>query len=161
MEIIELKLLDPKDFKVLRVISFQERFSNKVGKICYFRPMTEDYQQGVSDEFDASLIEWLKAQNLENVSLDISSDVCFEHEKENIQKIYLRKIKTQLSLTCHGDYSTDELIGMGKINAKILKLNVYWDTLDKNSVYDMGNSVTFDKAKEEYYFGVIDSVESL
>lgn len=161
METIELKLLDPEDFKVLRVISFQERFTHAIGKICYFRPRTENYQQGASDEFDASLIEWLKAQNLVNVSLDISSDVCFEHQMDEIQKIYLRKVKTQLSLTCHGDYSTDELIGMGKINAKILKLNVYWDTLDENRVYDMGNSVTFDKAKEEYYFGVIDSVESL
>ena len=156
-----MKLLDPKDFKVLRVISFQEKFTNAIGKICYFRPMTKDYQQGTSDEFDASLIEWLKAQNLVNVVLVSSSDVCFEHQTDDIQKIYLRKVKTQLSLTCHGDYSIDELIAMGKINAKILKLNVYWDTLDKNNVYDMGNSVTFDKTKEEYYFGVIDSVESL
>lgn len=161
METIELKLLNPNDFKVLRVISFREKFTHAIGKICYFRPMTKDYQQGTSDEFDTILIEWLKAQNLVNVALVSCYDVCFEHEKENIQKIYLRKINTQLSLTCHGDYSTDELIGMGKINAKILKLNVYWDTLDGNSFYDMGNSVTFDKAKEEYYFGVIDSVESL
>lgn len=161
MEIIEMKVLKPEDFKVLRVISFQERFSNKVGKICYFRPMTKDYQQGTSDEFDTTLIEWLKAQNLVNVVLVSSSDVCFEHQMDEIQKIYLRQVKTQLSLTCHGDYSTDELIGMDKINAKILKLNVYWDTLDKPHVYDIGNSVTFDKAKEGYYFGAIDSVESL
>lgn len=156
-----MKVLKPEDFKVLRVISFQERFSNKVGKICYFRPMTEDYQQGASDEFDASLLEWLKAQNLVNVDLDISSDVWFEHQIDDIQKIYLRKVKTQLSLTCHGDYSIDELTAMGKMNAKILKLNVYWDTLDKDRVYDMGNSVTFDKTKEKYYFEAIDSVESL
>ena len=161
METVELKLLDSKDFKVLRVISFQEKFTNVIGKICYFRPMTKDYQQGASDEFDATLMEWLQTQNFVNVSLDSCTDVCFENQVNEIQKIYLRKIKTQLSLTCHGDYSIDELIGKGKINAKILKLNVYWDTLDKNSVYDMGNSVTFDKAKEEYYFGVIDSVESL
>ena len=62
METIELKLLNPNDFKVLRVISFREKFTHAIGKICYFRPMTKDYQQGTSDEFDTILIEWLKAQ---------------------------------------------------------------------------------------------------
>lgn len=156
-----MKVLKPEDFKVLRVISFQERFTHAIGKICYFRPMTKHYQQGASDEFDTSLLEWLKAQNLVNVGLDSCTDVCFENQVNEIQKIYMRETMTQLSFTCHGDYSIDELTAMGKMNAKILKLNVYWDTLDKDRVYDMGNSVTFDKTKEKYYFEAIDSVESL
>lgn len=64
---MEISLIDPKEFKVARVISFREEFTGLSGTICYMRPYTKDYNKETLDDFDNSMIEWLKSLNLKDV----------------------------------------------------------------------------------------------
>lgn len=156
------KLIDPKDFQVARVISFYDSTINKNAKVCYFRPMANGYNKTTLDDFDKSIVEWLKGLNLQNVDICHSDDIVFDHQKPQLEKIYNGgRPSSKLILTCHGDYSMEEFMAMGKIDASVLELNIYWNALSANVMPDQGGVMTFDKTKERYYFDVIKQIRSL
>lgn len=154
--------INPDEFKVARVISFRDEYIKKNGKICYMRPYTQDYKKEMIDDFDQSIIEWLKSLNLDNVSLIHSEDILFDHQLSQLSQIYDGgRPSSKLSLVCQGDYSNDDFVAIRQIDAVCFKLNVFWNA-DKNDTFPvLEKSVTFDKNKEKYYFDVIKSITSL
>ena len=156
-----LNLINPEDFKVARVISFIDDFWGCSGTVCYMRPLTIKYNKDTFDDFDKSIIEWLKSLNLKNVDINYSGNIIFDHQKSQLSKIYDGgRPCSKLSFTCHGNYSFDEIVTMGQIKTIHLDLNVFWNTM-KNTPSTLDVVMTFDKNKEKYYFDVIKSITSL
>lgn len=155
-------LINPNDFQVARVISFYDSTINRYAKVCYFRPMKNGYNKTTFDDFDKSIVEWLKGLNLQNVDFCQSDDIVFDHQKPQLGKIYNGgRPSSKLLLTCHGDYTMDEFVVMGKIDASVLELNIYWNAMPTDVMPHQGGIMTFDNTKEQYYFDVIKQIESL
>lgn len=159
---MEISLIDPKEFKVARVISFREEFTGLSGTICYMRPYTKDYNKETLDDFDNSMIEWLKSLNLKDVEFIHSEDILFDYQKPQLSKIYNGgRPCNKLLLVCHGDYSLEEIVAKREIEAIQFELNVFWNTYTTGTLPSFGGTMTFDKNKEKYYFKVIKDLNEL
>lgn len=159
-----LKLINPDEFKVVRVISFRNEYIKKVGTICYMRPYTQDYRKDILDEFDHSMIAWLKSLNLNNVEFVYSADVLFDYQLPQLSRIYDGgRPSGKLSLVCHEDYSQDEMIsmGMGQIDAICIELKVFWNADMDATIPMLCGIMTFDRNKKDYYFDVVKTITSL
>ncbi len=159
---MKITLIKPDEFKVVRVISFRDKYTKRFGTICYMRPYALDYNKGILDDFDNSMIIWLKSLNLSNVELIYSEDMLFDYQLPQLLRIYNGgRPSSKLSLVCHGDYSHDEFVAMGQIDAVCFELNVFWNA-DKNDLCpQLSGIMTFDKNKENYYRDVIKTIKSL
>ena len=156
---MKFSLISPEDFKVARVISFMDEFTECAGTVCYMRPHTIEYNKDTFDDFDRSIIVWLKSLNLKNVDFSHSENIIFDHQRPQLSKIYEGgRPSSKLSFTCHGNYTFEECITMGQINSILLELNVFWNTMSKKTPPTIGGVMTFDKNKEKYYFDVIKSI---
>lgn len=159
---MKYKIIDPQQFKVARVISFNDVFTNKQGFVGYLRPLTPSCSKKNLDDFDNSFMDWLKSFNLDNVHYVNCADIIFEDQIPQLQRIYNNGRPTsKLLLTCHGDYNFEELKQIGQIEAKLLDLPIYWNAIDNSTLLDNGGVVTFDKTKEKLYFDTIDNIESI
>lgn len=157
-----LKLINPSEFKVVRVISFRAEYIKRSGTICYMRPYAKDYRKGTLDDFDHSIIAWLKSLNLSNVELIYSEDVLFDYQLPQMSQVYNGgRPSSKLSLVCHGDYSHDEFVKVGKIDAVSFQLNVFWNADKSDILPQLDGIMTFDKNKEDYYHNVIKTITSL
>ena len=157
-----LTLINPSDFKVVRVISFRAEYIKRSGIICYMRPYAIDYRKGTLDDFDHSIIAWLKSLNLSNVKLIYSEDILFDYQLPQLSQIYNGgRPSSKLSLVCHGDYSLDEFVKMGEIDTVCFQLNVFWNADKSDILPELGGTMTFDKNKEDYYHNVIKTITSL
>lgn len=156
---MKFSLISPEDFKVARVISFMDEFTECAGTVCYMRPRTIEYNKDTFDDFDRSIIVWLKSLNLKNVDFSHSENIIFDHQRPQLSKIYEGgRPSSKLSFTCHGNYTFEECITMEQINSILLELNVFWNTMSKKTPSTIGGVMTFDKNKEKYYFDVIKSI---
>lgn len=100
-----------KDFEVLKVYSFVDSFTNKSAYVGYYRPYSMEYNHKTSDDFDNTFIEWLSIFNLKNVQLIAHKDMMFDVQKPAYNQIFNGgRHSSQLSITCYGDYSVQELI---------------------------------------------------
>lgn len=152
---------NPNDFKVARVISICDPTINKYAKICYMRPLTPNYNKDTIDEFDMSIISWLNSLNLQNVDFSIHENIIFDYQMSQLEKIFNGgRPSSQLIITAHGDYSIEEIMAKGSIEARQLTLNVYWNTLASDVPF-LGGVVTFEKTREKYYFDTFATVTSL
>ena len=157
-----LTVINPEDFRVARVISFRDEISKISGVVSYMRPFTTDYNQSTLDDFDHSMIRWMESLNLNNVRFTHSEDILFDYQIPQLSRIYnCGRPSSKLNLICHGDYSPEEFISMGQIYATCIELNVFWDTIKKDTLPQLSRTVTFDKNKEKYYFDVIGSLSGL
>lgn len=157
-----LQLLDPQKQKVARIISFNEPFTKTKGFIGYLRPLTSSYSKDTIDDFDNSLKDWLESFNLENVHYVNCTNIIFEDQISQLQRIYNNGRPTsKLLLTCYGDNGFEELKQIGHVKTRLLDLPIYWNALDKSIQLDNSGFVTFDKDKEAYFFEIIDNIESL
>lgn len=157
-----ISLINPEEFKVARVISFREEFTGLCGTICYMRPYTKDYNKERFDDFDNSMIEWLKSLNLKNVVHSHSEDILFDYQKPQLSKIYDGgRPCSKLLLVCHGDYSQEEIISKREIEAIQFELNVFWNAYTKKRLPSLGGTMTFDRNKEKYYFEAIKNLNEL
>lgn len=159
---MEFELINPDEFKVARVISFRDEHIKKSGTICYMRPYAPNYNKDMLDDFDYSIIAWLKSLNLSNVEFINSVDVLFDYQLPQLSRVYDGgRPKNELTLVCHGDYSYDEFIAMGKIDAICFHLNVFWNANNSDILPSLYGTVTFDKNKDDYYRNVIKAIKSL
>lgn len=157
-----LNLINQKDFKVARVISFRDDFIGRSGTVCYLRPYNSTYNKKSLDDFDRSFIEWLNVLNLSDVKKIYSEDILFDHQISQIIKIYNGgRPSSKLSFTCHGDYLPEDIISMGKIDAICLELNIYWNANKEETFPLLGGTMTFDQRKKDYYFDVIKKITSI
>ena len=157
-----VQFLNLEDMKVAHVISFIDKFTQKKGTICYLRPLTMHYNDKEFDEFDCKLQDWLRSMEFQDVTLVHHKNVLCAGRIETLQKCYCSSsIKSQLCLICHGDYTDDEIMNMGRFKAKKLELNVYWTTMQRDCVADRDEMVKFDKNREAYFFEVIESIKGL
>ncbi len=62
-----IKLIDPKDYKVVKVFSFIEPFTQKTAYDGYKRPLPVSYNASIFDDFDQNMLMWLQSMNLDNV----------------------------------------------------------------------------------------------
>ena len=85
---MKFSLISPEDFKVARVISFMDEFIECAGTVCYMRPHTTEYNKDTFDDFDRSIIVWLKSLNLKNVDFSHSENIIFDHQRPQLSKIY-------------------------------------------------------------------------
>lgn len=159
---MKITLINPDEFKVIRVISFRDEYTKRFGTICYMRPYALDYKKETLDDFDHSMIMWLKSLNLNNVEFIRSEDILFDYQLPQLSRIYDGgRPSSKLSLVCHGNYSYDELVAMGQIDAVCFELNVFWSA-DKNDFCpQLSGIMTFNKNKEIYYRNAIKSITSL
>ena len=159
---MKLTLINPDEFKVIRVISIRDEYTKRSGTICYIRPYALDYKKETLDDFDHSMIMWLKSLNLNNVEFIRSEEILFDYQLPQLSRIYDGgRPSSKLSLVCHGDYSHDEFVAMGQIDAVCFELNVFWNA-DKNDLCpQLSGIMTFDKNKENYYRDVIKTIKSL
>ena len=159
---MKLTLINPDEFKVIRVISIRDEYTKRSGTICYIRPYALDYKKETLDDFDHSMIMWLKSLNLNNVEFIRSEDILFDYQLPQLSRIYDGgRPSSKLSLVCHGDYSHDEFVAMGQIDAVCFELNAFWNA-DKNDLCpQLSGIMTFDKNKENYYRDVIKTIKSL
>lgn len=113
---VTFKLLDPSEFKVLSVYMFTNPFTQKTAYVGYARPRTQNYDKTVKDDFDQLFEDWLKSLHLDNVHLAAKQDICFEGQLKHYARIYNgNRLKSELLITAHGDYSMDELMAKGQI----------------------------------------------
>lgn len=157
-------LINPEEFKVVRVISFCDEYTKRTGTICYMRPYTQDYKKEILDDFDHSMITWLKSLNLKNVKFVHSENVLFDHQLPQLSRIYDGgRPNNKLFLVCYEDYSQDEMIVMGvkQINAICIELKVFWNTDMNAAIPLLCGAMTFDKNKKDYYFDVVKTITSL
>ena len=77
---MKITLINPDEFKVIRVISFRDEYTKRVGTVCYMRPYALDYKKEILDDFDHSMIMWLKSLNLNNVEFIRSEDILFDYQ---------------------------------------------------------------------------------
>ena len=162
MKQIRLQMISPHDFEVIRVISFSDSHLNKNGVIVYRRPSTLNYNKDVLDDFDESFIKWLKQLNFQNVTLWHSEDILFDNQLNHYQQVYDGgRPRTLLSLTCHGDYTNDELMRQGAIDAHILELPIYWNSSENYPIPVIGGVVTYDKTKEQYYIDSLSAIKPM
>lgn len=159
---MNIAMLQPEEFKAIRVISFLDEYTKLKGTIAYIRPYTTDYKNETLDDFDHSMIMWLKSLNLINVEFIYREDILFDCQLPQLSQIYNggRSIN-KLSLVCEGDYSDEEVATKGKIDAFCLKLNVFWNTNKHDICPQLNGVMTFDKNKENYYRDVIKTITSL
>jgi len=155
-----IKLMNPEDFRVARVISLIDNYTKSRGYITYLRPLTQSYNKSVIDDFDNSMIDWIKELKYQEVQFVHASDVVFDYQKPQIEKIYNGgRPSSKLLLTCHGDYSFEELVKLGQINAKKLDLPIYWNALGNTNILDNGGVFTFDKSRERDFFEIMEKIE--
>ena len=160
--VMDIKSIKTEDWKVVRVIRFYEELLNIKGTICYMRPLTYDYNKETIDDFDNSMIRWLKSLQLKNVKVIKSENMLFDSQQTTFSRIYdSNRPQTKLSLNCSGNYTDDNIVGKGEIRTINLSLNIFWDTNNKGTLSDIYGAVTFDKDKEDYFFDVIKGVTSL
>ena len=67
---MKITLIKPDEFKVVRVISFRDKYAKGFGTICYMCPYALDYKKEILDDFDNSMIMWLKSLNCERKVTD-------------------------------------------------------------------------------------------
>ena len=157
-----LTLINPEEFKVVRIISFRDEYTKRFGTICYMRPYALDYKKETLDDFDHSMIMWLKSLNLSNVEFIYSEDILFDYQLPQLSRIYNGgRPSSKLSLVCHGDYSHDEFVAMRHIDAVCFELNVFWNAAKNDLCPQLDGIMTFDKNKENYYRDVMKTIKSL
>lgn len=157
-----MKLLNPEDFKVIRVFCVEDAFYGVSAYIAYVRPWSGDYSKDKPDSLDIKIEEWLKSLNYKNVRMVAKDNICFDIQMPQYKQIYGGGRPTsKLSLICHGDYTTDEMISMGQVNAFSLELTIYWNTTRKEVALDNGSVFTFDKKEEKFFLTSLSNVVSL
>ncbi len=162
MNTITLKFIAQENFEVIRVFSFTESYMQNVGTIVYRRPLSDIYNKDNPDIFDKTFMEWLNELGLKDVKCICSSNVLFENQLNNYNKIYNggRPI-SKLSITCCGNYTLEEIESKESVEARILELPIYWNVIDKKLLSDIGGIVYFDRTKENFFFEAISSIKSL
>lgn len=153
------KVLPPAEFKVLKVYSFRDPVTGFSGYVYYQRPQTPEYNKRVSDDFDKQFMEWICSMNLDNVKMAHSEDITYEGQLDYILNILQKyKHKDKMYLTCHGDYSMDEILQKREITGFVIDFNVYWNARESDIVLSPGGMFTFDKSKEQYFGDVFSSI---
>lgn len=154
-----MQLIDPQKFEVVKVYSFIEPYTGKSAYVGYYRPYTKNYNRNLNDDFDSKFVEWLQSMNLHDVQNVVSEDILFDIQKPRIQQIYDGgRPSTIMSLTCHGDYSMDEVMQMGQICGYAINIQVYWNSIANNFLMPLGGVMTFDKTKEAYFLDVLSKI---
>ncbi len=137
---------------VINVISFRDSISNHNGRIVYRRPLSSTCNRTQNDDFDNSMLTWLKQLNFINVQFCHSEVIYHKKQLQQIRQIYiLRKQKTILKLRWHGDYTSEEMKKMGGFKMREMKFPIYWNAIPSNQLPLTLEVVTFDKNKEQYY----------
>lgn len=157
--ITKYKVLTPAEFKVLKVYSFHDPVTGFSGYVYYLRPLTSDYDKRVFDDFDKQFEEWIRSMNLDNVMMAHSEDIIYEGQLDYILNILQKyKHKDKMYLTCHGDYSMEEIMQNHEITGFAIDLNVYWNARETDVVLSPGGMFTFDKNKEQYFLDVLNAI---
>ncbi len=157
--VTKYKALDPVEFKVLKVYSFRDPVTGFSGYVYYQRPLTPLYNKGVLDDFDKQFMEWIHSMNLDNVRMAHSEDITYEGQLDFILNILqTNKRKDKMYLTCHGDYSVEEVMQKHEITGFAIDFNVYWNARETDIVLSPGGMFTFDKIKEQYFLDVFNSI---
>ena len=60
-----------------------------------------------------------------------------------------------------GDYTNDELMRKGAIDAHILELPIYWNSSENYPIPVIGGVVTYDKTKEQYYIDSLSAIKPM
>lgn len=159
---MEIQLIDPQKFEVVKVYSFIEPYTGKSAYVGYYRPYTETYNSGITDDFDKRFFEWLRVLNLNNVQMVLGENIMFDFQKPRIEQIYNGgRPSTKMALTCHGDYTMDEMMQKGKIEGYVIDFKIYWNSIDNNYLMPLGGVLTFDKGKEQYLMETLSKITSL
>ncbi|MBQ7238452.1 MAG: hypothetical protein IJS20_06650 [Bacteroidales bacterium] len=167
MRSIILKGIKPEDFEAIRVISFRDSLDQYSGTIVYRRPLSsikkDPTKKDPTDDFDRSMLSWLEQLNFQRVQFLRSENILFDNQLQEYQQIYDGgRPQTLLSLTCHGNYTKDELIARGSIKALEIKIPIYWNALKPKLLFpEESGTVTFDKNKEQYFFDTIKAIKTL
>lgn len=157
-----IQLIDPKKFEVVKVYSFTEPNTGKSAYIGYYRPYATTYNSSITDDFDKLFFEWLQRLNLINVQMVHGENIMFDFQKPRIKQIYDgNRPTTTMAITCHGDYTMDELIQKGKIEGFAIDFKIYWNSLDQNCLMPLGGVLTFDKGNEQYFMDTLSTITSL
>ena len=157
-----IKLLNPKDFKVINVYSFIDKGINKMGYVGYYRPLTPTYNKRVNDKFDTRFEEWLRELNLQDVQRVEKDDVFFEGQMEQFAKIYANtRPSTTLFLAAHAELTIDEMMKLGEIPAFKCNLPIFWNSLNSDMLLDEGGIMTYDKNDEADFKDVINKITPL
>ena len=154
-----LKLLRPEEFKVLKMYSFLDPVTGFSGYVYYLRPKTSNYSKSSIDDFDAQFMEWVKSMNLNNVVMAYCEEIYYEGLFDLfMSRFQVYKLRDKMYLTCHGDYTVDEIMEKKEIAAFVLDLNVYWNAKSTDIVLSPGGTFTFDKKREDYFMDVLNSI---
>ena len=154
-----LKILRPEEFRVLKLYSFRDPVTGFPGYVYYLRPKTESYSKTSVDEFDVKFMDWLKAMNLNNVAMAHSEVIFYEGQLEYFMSCFqVYKRKDKMFLTCHGDYTVDEIMAKKEIAAFVIDLNMYWNARETDIILSPGGTFTFDKNREKYFMDVFNSI---
>ena len=156
---MNMQLIDPQMFEVVKVYSFVEPYTGRSAYVGYYRPYSKYYNHGFNDDFDTTFVEWLKNMNLQHVQRVASEDIMFDIQKPRIQQIYDGgRPLTVLALTCHGNFSMDEIMQMGQIKGYTIDVPVHWNSISSNFLMPLGGVMTFDKTKESYFLDVLSTI---
>ena len=157
-----IKLLNPNDFKVINVYSFVDKGINKMGYVGYYRPLTPTYNKNVNDKFDTRFERWLGELNLQDVQRVAKEDIYFEGQMENFTQIYANiKPSTTLFFTAYADYTFDEIMDKGIIEACNCNLPIFWNTMSADVLLDEGGIMTYDKNDEAYFLDIFKNITPL
>lgn len=159
---MNMQLIDPQKFEVVKVYSFFEPYTGKSAYVGYYRPYSKNYNHAFNDDFDTTFVEWLKNMNLQNVQRVASEDIMFDIQKPRIQQIYDGgRPSTMLALTCHGNYTMDEIMQLRQINGCTIDIPVHWNSVTSDFLIPLGGVMTFDKTKESYFLEVLNTIVPL
>ena len=157
-----IKLLNPEDFKVINVYSFIDKGINKMGYVGYYRPLTPTYNKNINDTFDTMFERWLGELNLQDVHRVAREDIFFEGQMENFTHIFANtRPSASLFITAHADYTYDEMIKMGEIEAYNCILPIFWNAKSDDMLLDEGGMVTYDKNNEAYLRDIVKIITPL
>lgn len=153
------KILDPAQFRVLKVFLFRDPITRLYAYVYYLRPLTATYNKSVTDDFDNQFYHWLISMNLEQVQQIFSEDIYYEGQLElELKKFTSNMVENVMCLRCHGNYTFDEIKQKGGIDAADINLKVFWRATKADFVLTQGGVFTFDKNKEQYFFDVFNSI---
>lgn len=154
-----LRLLRPEEFKVFKMFSFNDPVTGFSGYVYYLRPKTSNYGKTIIDDFDVQFMDWVKSMNLNNVVVAHCEEIFYEGQLDLfLTRFQEHMLKDKMYLTCHGDYTVDEIIAKKEITAFVIDLNMYWNVRKTDIVLSPGGTFTFDKNKEEYFMDVFNSI---
>lgn len=153
------KILDPAQFRVLKVFLFRDPITRLYAYVYYLRPLSANYNKSVTDDFDNQFYQWLLSMKLEQVQQIFSEDIFYEGQLElELKKFTSNMVENVMCLRCHGNYTFDEIKQKGGINAFDIDLKAFWSATKDDFVLVQGGVFTFDKNKEQYFFDVFNSI---